>query len=135
MQKFELAAEARGQILTVDVAPGLPAAVADLGMVERALTNLIDNAIRHTPEGTRITIGLRHQSGRVEVEVADTGPGVPAELRDGLFTRASALRHGARQGGGLGLVVVQRIVQLHGGSVSLAELPGKGAVFRFALPS
>lgn len=136
VQKFELAAEARGQILTVDVTPGLPAAIADLGLIERALTNLIDNAIRHTPEGTRITIGLRPHSGRVEVEVADTGPGVPAELRDGLFTRASVLRRdGHRGSGGLGLVVVQRIVQLHGEAVSLAEVPGKGAVFRFALPT
>lgn len=136
VQKFELAAEARGQTVAVEVAPGLPAAIADLAMIERALTNLIDNAIRHTPEGTSITIGLRPCSGRVEVEVADTGPGIPAELRDGLFTRASALRRDGRRGsGGLGLVVVQRIVQLHGETVSLAEVPGKGAVFRFALPS
>lgn len=139
VQKFELAAEARGQTLAADVAPGLPAAIADLGMVERVLTNLIDNAIRHTPEGTSITVGLRPLPGRVEVEVADSGPGIPAELRDGLFTRASALRLSARQGahqsGGLGLVVVQRIVQLHGEAVSLAEVPGKGAVFRFALPT
>lgn len=136
VQKFELAAQSRGQTLAVEIAPGLPAVVADLGLIERVLTNLIDNAIRHTPEGTAITIGLRPASGRVEVEVADTGPGIPAELRDGLFIRPSALRRDVRRGkGGFGLVVVQRIVQLHGETVSLAEVPGKGAVFRFTLPA
>jgi nitrogen-specific signal transduction histidine kinase len=68
----------------------------------------------------------------VEVDVVDDGPGFPAALRDGLFTRASAL---GRDGGGLGLVMVQRMLALHGTAVDLAAPPGRGALFRFTLPT
>jgi len=134
LQKFELAAEARQQRLSVEIAPPLPGVRADLGMIERVLTNLLDNAIRHTPAGTEIAVNLRSLPDRVEVEVSDTGPGIPAGLRDGLFLRASRLLRGAQHSGGLGLVVVQRILQLHGGEIRLAERPGKGAAFLFTLP-
>jgi signal transduction histidine kinase len=106
---------------------------ADLGMIERVLTNLLDNAIRHTPPGTHITVSLRPEHDRVEVEVRDTGPGIPEAMRAGLFTRASRLLKGAQQGGGLGLVIVQRILQLHGDGVRLGD--GPGAAFRFTLPA
>lgn len=136
LQKFELAAEARGQTLATDIAPALPNARADLGMIERVLTNLLDNAIRHTPAGTEITIRLRTDAPDLVVEISDTGPGIPQAMRDHLFTRAPALKRDNRQGesGGLGLVIVRRILQLHGHDVTLADVPGKGAVFRFRLP-
>jgi len=129
LQKFELAAQTRHQHLSAEVAQGLPAVRADLGMIERVLTNLLDNAIRHTPEGSQIAVAVQALEGRVEVEVSDSGPGIPEAVRDGLFTRARNSPHS----GGLGLVIVQRILQLHGGKVQLVEVPGKGAVFRFTL--
>ncbi len=134
LQKFELAAEARHQHLSVEIASPLPGVRADLGLIERVLTNLLDNAIRHTPAGTHIAVSLRPLRDRVQVEVSDTGPGIPQAMRDGLFTRASRLLRGAEHGGGLGLVIVQRILQLHGGEMRLAAVPGKGAVFQFMLP-
>ena len=88
MQKFELAAEARGQRLSTDFPRDLPSVRADLGMIERVLTNLLDNAIRHSPPGTRIQVRLGSAGRAVAVRVSDTGPGIPAELRAGLFTRA-----------------------------------------------
>lgn len=130
LQKFELAAEARQQRLSAEICPALPGVRADLGMIERVLTNLLDNAIRHTPEGTRIIVAVQALADRIQVEVGDSGPGIPALVREGLFTRASGLR----QSGGLGLVIVQRILQLHGGEAQLADEPGRGAVFRFTLP-
>jgi signal transduction histidine kinase len=134
LQKFELAAEARQQQMSVEISPTLPGVRADLGMIERVLTNLLDNAIRHTPAGTHIAVSLRALRDGVQVEVSDTGPGIPEALREGLFMRASRLLRGAQHNGGLGLIIVQRIVQLHGGEVRLAEAHGKGAVFLFTLP-
>ena len=135
MQKFELAAEARGQRLSTDFPRDLPSVRADLGMIERVLTNLLDNAIRHSPPGTRIQVRLGSAGRAVAVRVSDTGPGIPAELRAGLFTRASALGQPRSEGGGLGLVIVQRILQLHRSEVRLLDEQGQGAVFRFDLPA
>jgi len=132
LQKFELAAQAREQVLSVDISQALPAVRADLGMIERVLTNLLDNAIRHNPPGTRIAIRLQGLSQRVCVEVSDTGAGIPAQLRDGLFTRVSALqRSSPKESGGLGLIIVQRMLQLHGSEIHLEE--GEGTSFRFHL--
>lgn len=131
-QKFELAAEARGQRLVPDIAPGLPAVTADLGMMERVLTNLLDNAIRHTPEGGEIVVQLRAQGQGVRVEVSDTGPGIPGELRNKLFMRPVFTSAGGRAGG-LGLVIVKRILQLHDSEIELLQREKRGAVFSFSL--
>jgi len=131
-QKFELGAEARRLRLVADIAPGLPAITADLGLIERVLTNLLDNAIRHTPEGGEIVVALRGGGGGVDVEVSDTGPGIPEALRPGLFVRPAFSFAGERSGG-LGLVIVRRILQLHGSDIRLRQGPGKGAVFSFEL--
>jgi len=133
-QKFELAAEARRQRLVADIAPMLPVVSADLGMIERVLTNLLDNAIRHTPEGGLIELRLRRAPEGVEVQLSDTGPGIPLELRKGLFTRPS-FPGGERGSGGLGLVIVRRILQLHGSEIRLMPQPDRGTVFRFCLGS
>jgi signal transduction histidine kinase len=137
-QKFELAAEARQQRLKPDIAPGLPVVSADLGMIERVLTNLLDNAIRHTPAGGQIEVQLRPgpANAGVAVQVSDTGPGIPGELQKGLFVRPvfmSGARSDGSGSGGLGLVIVQRILQLHGSDIRLVQQAGKGAVFRFQL--
>jgi len=131
-QKFELAAEARQQRLVADIAPDLPVVSADLGLIERVLTNLLDNAIRHTPAGGDIVVQLRQGGNGVQVEVSDTGPGIPPELQKSLFTRPMFSSGGGRSGG-LGLLIVQRILQLHGSDIRLLPSPGKGAVFSFLL--
>lgn len=86
-QKFELRAEARQVALRADFPARLPVVQADLGMIERVLGNLLDNALRHTPEGGSIQVALAAAGNAVEVTVADTGPGIPADLREGLFER------------------------------------------------
>jgi signal transduction histidine kinase len=134
-QKFELAAEARGMRLVADIGRDLPLVNADLGMIERVLTNLLDNAIRHSPAGGAITVGLQAENGSVRVQVGDQGPGIPAALRGTLFTRASALDSRRRDSGGLGLFTVSRILLLHGSEVRLLDVPGQGAVFGFKLDS
>nr|WP_242702469.1 ATP-binding protein [Achromobacter sp. SD115] len=133
IQKFELAAEARQQRLTTDIPQELPPVRADLGLIERVLTNLLDNAIRHSPPGGKIELRLGSAQNLVQVQVSDTGEGIPQALRAGLFTRASALNRGPADGGGLGLVIVQRILQLHHSEIRLVDHAGSGAVFQFDL--
>jgi signal transduction histidine kinase len=132
-QKFELAAEARRLRLVADIDRDLPAVSADLAMIERVLTNLLDNAIRHSPVDSEITVSLKGGDGAVDVQVSDQGPGIPVGMRDTLFSRASILGSNRRDAGGLGLITVSRILQLHNSTVRLLDLPGKGAVFGFSL--
>jgi signal transduction histidine kinase len=132
-QKFELGAEAKAVTLTPNFPPTVPGVHADLGLIERVLTNLFDNALRHTPTGGEIRIALQPQGKYVEVTVSDSGPGIAAELREGLFLRPFNIG-GARRDGGLGLRIVHQILQLHGIRIELVDVPGQGATFRFALP-
>lgn len=132
-QKFELAAESRHVVLRADLAPRLPAVRADLGMMERVLSNLLDNALRYTPEGGVISIGIRRVGQELEVTVSDTGPGIPPELREGLFRRPFTVG-GARRDGGLGLRIVHQMLELHGVGIHLVDGNGVGAVFQFSLP-
>jgi signal transduction histidine kinase len=135
-QKFELAVDSRQQRLVADIASSLPAVQADLGMIERVLTNLLHNAIQHSPPGGVITVRLRGRDDAVEVMVLDQGPGVPKALRDILFTRPAARdgwRYGPEVAGGLGLLIVRRILQLHDSDIALDDVDGAGATFRFLL--
>jgi signal transduction histidine kinase len=132
-QKFELSAEAKAVTLTPVLAPSIPGVHADLGLIERVMTNLLDNALRHTPHGGEIRVSLLPKGRVVEVTVSDSGAGIAAELREGLFLRPFNIG-GARRDGGLGLRIVHQILQLHGHRIELVDVPGQGATFRFALP-
>ncbi|MFP5498393.1 MAG: sensor histidine kinase [Gammaproteobacteria bacterium] len=131
-QKFELTAEARVITLAASLPPVVPTVLADLGLIERVLTNLLDNALRHTPPNGEVEVTLAPKPGFVEVTVSDSGPGISADLREGLFLRAFTIG-GARRDGGLGLRIVHRILQLHGQEIRLIDVPGRGATFTFAL--
>jgi signal transduction histidine kinase len=134
LQKFELPAQQRRLRLVADIAPALPRVEADLGMMERVLTNLLDNAVRHTPEGGTVEVRLRPEPAGVEVLVSDSGPGVTPALQQHLFQRPLERGPGYEVAGGLGLVVVRRILQLHGSDIRLLPPGGLGgAVFRFRL--
>jgi signal transduction histidine kinase len=133
-QKFELAAEARGVSLVAHFERDLPAVEADVGMIERVLTNLLDNAIRHSPSGGTVAIRMTPADGAARVTIEDDGPGIPAALRTGLFTRASVWRADRTRAGGLGLLTVHRILALHGCTIRLVSHPDRGAVFEFDLP-
>lgn len=132
-QKFELAAEARRQTLVPVIAPDLPRVTADVGLIERVLTNLLDNAIRHSGEGSRIEVRLCAEAGGVAVEVGDSGPGFSADRREQVFERPVGRPGSGDAGGGLGLLIVQRILQLHGSEITLMPPAARGAVFRFRL--
>lgn len=133
-QKFELPAEARHIRLRAVIPPRLPNVCADLAMIERVLTNLLDNAIRHTPAEGSIEIDLAHKDGKVSVMISDTGPGIPPAQREGLFERPFS-SGGAHRGGGLGLLIVQRMLQLHHSQIRLLDKEGAGTTFCFELPT
>lgn len=133
-QKFELTAQARGVALHARIPPRVPVVSADLGMIERVLTNLLDNALRHTPAHGEVEVALEPRGDRVLVTVADTGEGIPAARREGLFQRPQRpMSGGAVTSGGLGLLIVHRMLALNGSRIRLVDRAGRGAVFEFAL--
>ncbi|HKN04960.1 MAG TPA: HAMP domain-containing sensor histidine kinase [Buttiauxella sp.] len=133
-QKFELMTQTRQLQLVADIQSGLPLIDADLGMIERVLTNLLDNAIRHTPEQGIVTVRLWKEGEKVLVQISDSGPGIAQELKEGLFVRPSIVNQSHVRVGGLGLMIVRQMLQLHGSDIALVEKPETGACFRFALP-
>ncbi|MFZ4878359.1 HAMP domain-containing sensor histidine kinase [Janthinobacterium sp. Mn2066] len=131
-QKCELKAQAGHVSLDADMPRDANLVHADLGLIERVLTNLLDNAIRHTPAGGTVTVALQREGEQVRVTVSDTGPGIAPQLLEKLFRRPFSPGTDGRNGG-LGLLIVQRILQLHGSAIELRSEAGKGAVFCFAL--
>lgn len=136
VQKFRLAAEKRGLQLD-SVLPGQQIQVdGDIAMIETVLENLIENAMRNTPAGGRIRVEVEPQALRVAVRVADTGCGIAPEDLARIFERyfhRDRSVAGETGGTGLGLAIVRRIVELHGGAMSVQSTPGLGAVFGFDL--
>lgn len=98
------------------------------------LNNLIDNAIRYTPAGGEITVGVADDAGQVVLSVQDDGPGVPPAERERIFERFHRMADSAEDGCGLGLAIVREIAHLHGGEVTLADSP-RGARFEVRLPA
>jgi two-component system phosphate regulon sensor histidine kinase PhoR len=102
-----------------------------------AISNLIENAIHHTPEGGTVEVGAGSENDEVFFFVKDQGPGVPEELSDRLFQRFFRIdraRSGKDGGPGLGLAIVKHIAQAHGGSVEVSNLPERGSMFRITIP-
>ncbi len=128
----------KGVRLESEIEPGLPPVAADRHGLETVLLNLMDNAVRVSPEASAVTVRARRTGGAVRFEVADRGPGVPRELRDRVFERFYRLDAGrsVEEGGsGLGLAIVKHAVQLYGGEVGIEDAPGGGALFFFTLPA
>jgi two-component system OmpR family sensor kinase len=120
-------------------APGPAPAMADEARLRQVVTNLVGNAIAHTPAGTPVRIGVGTRDGFAVLEVADDGPGLTAEQAERVFDRfyrADAARSRNGTGGtGLGLAIVRSLVIAHGGRVELDTAPGRGATFRVLLPA
>jgi len=132
MQKFELDFAQRELQISVELAAGLPMINADMFMFERVLTNLVDNAVRHTPSAGSIHLRVWHNQTQVVMELEDSGPGIPLKQSQTLFERPSISDQNRRDNGGLGLIIVKRMLQLHQGDIELIQAPG--ACFRFYLP-
>lgn len=121
------------QFLEVDLAEPL-LVNGDEHRLEQVIVNLIANAHRHTPSGTRIAVSGYVANGEIRLSVRDTGPGVPKHELDGIFKRFYRL---ATMGGssGLGLAIAKALVELHGGKIWAESVEGAGAAFHIALPA
>jgi two-component system OmpR family sensor kinase len=119
--------------LSVDAEPALVDGTRD--ELHRLAANLIENAIRHTPDGTSVHASVHRRDGMVEVVVEDDGPGIPDELRPRIFERF--VRGGGERAGssGLGLAIVRAVAEAHGGSVALESPNGRGTRFVVRLPA
>ncbi|MGA0610804.1 ATP-binding protein [Caldimonas sp. KR1-144] len=134
---FDSVAQELGIRWRVELPQALPAQV-DPQMLQRVLFNLVSNAFKFTPAGSQVRLSLRQDGDRLVFEVADGGPGIPAEARESVFERFRQLHGGAerRHGGtGLGLAIAREFVQLHGGSIAIDDAPEGGALFRVELPA
>jgi signal transduction histidine kinase len=103
--------------------------------MERVIWNLLDNAIKNTPENGAVTISIDSQDDRLGLSISDSGPGVPARQLSTIFERYKAAPRGHFASSGFGLFIVKSIVQAHGGTVEASNLPGGGARFVVRLPS
>jgi two-component system sensor histidine kinase KdpD len=103
-------------------------------MVERIVENLLVNAARHTPVGTPVHIGVRARSDAVAITVEDEGPGIPDDLKQSLFDPFRQGPSANGRGVGIGLSLVKKFAELHGGSAKVEDAPGSGARFVIILP-
>ncbi len=129
-ERWRIRAEARGVELTVEDEGGGEPCLFDVRRMGRALGNLIDNSLRHTPPGGKIALSCRREGNRVILAVEDTGRGMDREILPYIFERFYRGDLSRTPGGrGLGLSIVKQIIELHGGRVFADSAPGEGSRF------
>ncbi len=131
------AASAKGVALALEIAGTAPVVRADATAVRQVIGNLVDNAVRHTPEGGSVTVFSRQTDRGVEVGVRDSGSGIPAEHLPRIFERfyrVDAGRSRAEGGTGLGLSIVRHLVEAHGGTVRAESTVGAGTTIAAVFP-
>ena len=164
LQKFQLVAENKKIQLRMSIVENLPLVFADIGLTERVFENLIDNALRYTPEGGEVRVrarlisdfglqnsdlktdakqsvlensAIRIPQSAIEISVSDTGSGIPAEDLPHLFERSYRRGPGRKDdsgGSGLGLVISKRILELHNSGIEVSSTVNVGTTFTFTLP-
>ncbi|MBN8620257.1 MAG: PAS domain-containing protein [Anaerolineae bacterium] len=135
--RFQQMAINREQSISVEVEPALAGLLVDAERMEMALANLVDNALRHTPDGSRVRLRARQRENEAVIEVEDDGKGITAAEQQAIFERfykSNKARTPGASGAGLGLAITQRIVEIHGGRVEVESANGSGALFRVVLP-
>jgi signal transduction histidine kinase len=127
----------RQQTIRLEFPETLSLVAVDRRRIEQVLTNLLSNAIKFTPRRAAITLGVREMADRIDVWVADSGPGIPARDRERIFEKFYGAPDGRGQSGlGLGLYLARELVELHGGRIWVegSDRGQAGSTFRFALP-
>lgn len=115
----------------------LPRVLMDAENIRLALQNLVENAIKYTRKGGRVTISASHDTKKIEVSVEDTGIGIPKIEQQGIFQkffRASNVKKIDTEGSGLGLYIARNIVEAHGGTIVFESEENKGTTFTFSIP-
>lgn len=129
----------KGVSLAADTEPGTPPVLVDPDRLHEVLTNLLDNALRHTPAGGRVTVAARRRGVAVELTVRDSGEGIPPDQLPRVFERfyrVDAGRSRTHGGSGIGLAIARALIEAHGGGIRAeSQGPGEGAVFTVTLPA
>jgi len=128
--------EAKVQQISTDIPSDLPYVYADAERVKQVIVNLLDNAIKYTPESGSISVAILHRTTqKVQVSICDNGPGIPPENRQHIFEdRFRLQRDEAKEGYGIGLALCRRIVQAHYGQIWVDSDQEQGSCFHFTLP-
>jgi two-component system sensor histidine kinase KdpD len=122
-------------VVEVHVPRDLPLVRIDALLIERVLVNLLENASKYTPPGSRIILAAEAIADQLSVSVSDNGPGLPAGREEAVFQKFTrGERESATPGVGLGLTICRAIVESHQGKIVAANRPGGGARFTFTLP-
>ena len=134
-QSFMLKAQKKSIQIEASLNPDAPLIYGDIAMMQRVLENLLENGLRHTPDGGKISISVEVDSGNVVVRVADTGCGIPAEDVPRIFERfyQQDMNRTGSSNAGLGLAIVKRILELHGSVINVRSEIDHGTTFSFYL--
>jgi PAS domain S-box-containing protein len=137
VRDFDLSIQGKHLTCATDLAADLPDIQGDSDQVGQALANLVENAVRYTADGGRISVRTYVCDGQTCLEVADTGIGIQTDDLDKIFQRffrTANARSANKSGTGLGLTIVQRVMQSHDGEVSVQSTPGSGTTFTLRFP-
>ena len=134
--QFKELITAKSQTIVKDIPQDIPTVYGDEELLRQLLVNLLDNAVKYTPERGQISLSVLHRtSQKVQVSVSDTGPGIPPEKQESIFEGHFRLkRDEAQEGYGLGLALCRRIVRAHYGQIWVDSSPNRGSTFHFTLP-
>ncbi|HNN62926.1 MAG TPA: HAMP domain-containing sensor histidine kinase, partial [Candidatus Obscuribacter sp.] len=138
IRSLNLMARDRGIELVFEQAENIPLASINQESIERVVINLLNNAIKYTPEGGKITVKVAESEGKeVAVHVKDTGIGIPEDALEHVFDRFYRVEKKVHtiKGTGLGLTIVKKIIEKHGGRITVASAIGEGSTFSFYLPA
>lgn len=128
--------QAKSQRLEVDIPSDLPTVYADPERLRQVIVNLLDNAVKYTPEQGTIQVSILHRTTqKIQVSVCDDGPGIPEDNREKIFEERFRLqRDEVKEGYGIGLALCRRIIRAHYGQIWVDSITGRGSCFHFTLP-
>ena len=139
LQNYQILADDKNIKLELDSPQELPLVFADVGLVERVLQNLLDNALKFTPQDGVVRMVLTQGPENIEVKIADTGPGIPESEQPYIFERyhkvGTNAKKGQSSGAGLGLAIVKKILELHDTTIRVQSKLNEGTAFMFWLPA
>lgn len=136
-EKYQQLASEKSLSIQLDIEEKLPLVFADISLVERVIQNLMDNALKFTPEGGSVTIAMASNEKEVHVSIKDTGVGIASEELTQIFERykqVSTSTKSKREGAGLGLAIAKKIMEIHDSTIKVISRPQEGTTFQFNLP-
>lgn len=136
LEQYTNLLEEKSLILVTDIPQDVPRVYADEELIRQVIVNLLDNAIKYTPSGGKITVSILHRTTqKVQISVCDTGPGIPEEKRERIFEGHFRLkRDQEKEGYGLGLSLCRKIIRAHYGQIWVDSVLSQGSCFQFTLP-